>query len=199
MRYTAERAASEIFALYEAEAVRGAEPRYVEDVAVGDELPTDGQGADDRDRLHRLRPGLGRPLHPGQQAGLRAAAQAPRASASPTAFGIPDVPERVHWENDLATDVGTPGAYDYGPERCSWLTHHLTNWMGDDGFLRQPPQPDPPPQRRRRLAAHHRRVVDQARPTPTGRPLVDVEQEARNQHGDLSATGTGTIRLPSRR
>ena len=31
--------------------------------------------------------------------------------------------------------VGTPGAYDYGPERCSWLTHHLTNWMGDDGFL----------------------------------------------------------------
>ena len=32
--------------------------------------------------------------------------------------------------------VGAPGAYDYGPERCSWLTHHLTNWMGDDGFLR---------------------------------------------------------------
>ena len=33
--------------------------------------------------------------------------------------------------------VGAPGAYDYGPERCSWLTHHLTNWMGDDGFLRR--------------------------------------------------------------
>ena len=32
--------------------------------------------------------------------------------------------------------VGAPGAYDYGPERCSWLTHHVTNWMGDDGFLR---------------------------------------------------------------
>ena len=45
------------------------------------------------------------------------------------------MPERVHWEDDLATDVGTPGAYDYGPERCSWLTSHLTNWMGDDGFL----------------------------------------------------------------
>jgi hypothetical protein len=22
-----------------------------------------------------------------------------------------------------------------GPERCSWLTHQVTNWMGDDGFL----------------------------------------------------------------
>ena len=52
-------------------------------------------------------------------------------------FGIPDCPERVHWEHEFATAVGAPGAYDYGPERCSWLTHHLTNWMGDDGFLRR--------------------------------------------------------------
>ncbi len=55
----------------------------------------------------------------------------------PNKFGIPDVPERVHWEDDLATLVGTPAAYDYGPERCSWMSHHLTNWMGDAGFLRQ--------------------------------------------------------------
>ncbi len=55
----------------------------------------------------------------------------------PNKFGIPDVPERVHWEDDLATLVGTPAAYDYGPERCSWMSHHLTNWMGDGGFLRK--------------------------------------------------------------
>ena len=42
----------------------------------------------------------------------------------------------MHWEEEFALEVGAPGAYDYGPERCSWLTHHLTNWMGDDGFLR---------------------------------------------------------------
>ena len=46
-------------------------------------------------------------------------------------------PERVHWDEEFALEVGAPGAYDYGPERCSWLTHHLTNWMGDDGFLRR--------------------------------------------------------------
>src|SRR3954451_8957758 len=33
-----------IFELYEAEAVRGAEPRYVDDVAVGDELPSMAKG-----------------------------------------------------------------------------------------------------------------------------------------------------------
>ena len=53
----------------------------------------------------------------------------------PNPFGVPDVPERVHWDTDLARQVGTPGAYDYGPERASWLMHHLTDWMGDDGFL----------------------------------------------------------------
>ena len=108
----------EIYDLYEAEPVRGAEPRYVEDVAVGDELAADGQGADDRHRLHRLRPGLGRPLHPGQQAGLRAAAQAPRASASPTPSASPTCPSgctgRTTWPPTSArpapTTTGPSGA-----------------------------------------------------------------------------------------
>ena len=60
-----------------------------------------------------------------------------RASASRIVLAFPIVPERVHWEEEFALQVGAPGAYDYGPERCSWLTHQLTNWMGDDGFLRR--------------------------------------------------------------
>ena len=43
----------------------------------------------------------------------------------------------MHWDEAFALEVGAPGADDYGPERCSWLTHHLTNWIGDDGFLRK--------------------------------------------------------------
>ena len=31
-------------------------------------------------------------------------------------FGMPDVPERVHWEEEFALEVRAPGAYDYGPE-----------------------------------------------------------------------------------
>ena len=69
----------------------------------------------------------------------------------PNKFGIPDVPERVHWEDDLATLVGTPAAYDYGPERCSWMSHHLTNWMGDDRL--------PAQARSRRFAATIRSAI----------------------------------------
>ncbi len=72
-------------------------------------------------------------------------------------FGIPDVPERVHWEDDLATLVGTPAAYDYGPERCSWMSHHLTNWMGDSGVPARLEVEDPPAQSGRRHALYQRR------------------------------------------
>jgi acyl dehydratase len=53
----------------------------------------------------------------------------------PNSYNIPDVPERVHWEDEMAQAVGTPAAYDYGPERVSWMSHLMTNWIGDDGWL----------------------------------------------------------------
>jgi hypothetical protein len=92
--------------------------------------------------------------------------------------------------------VGAPGAYDYGPERCSWLTHHMTNWMGDNGFLRRAnckirrhnPEGD--------LLFITGKVTGKR--IEEGRRLVDIEQEARNQDGELSVIGTGTVELPSR-
>ena len=106
------------------------------------------------------------------------------------------MPERVHWEDDLATLVGTPAAYDYGPERCSWMSHQLTNWMGDAGFLRH-------------------LSVEIRRHNPVGDTLyingevtrvfsedgahyAEVTQTATNQDGELSVRAKGVVRLPSR-
>ena len=92
--------------------------------------------------------------------------------------------------------VGTPGAYDYGPERCSWLTHHLTNWMGDDGFLRRATSKirrhNPAGDLLTFTAKVKRKYIED------GRHLVDITQEARNQDGELSILGTGTVELPSK-
>ena len=114
----------------------------------------------------------------------------------PNRFGVPDCPERVHWDEELARLVGTPGAYDYGPERCSWLTHHLTNWMGDAGWLRRAtckirrhnPEGD--------TLFFDAKVVGKS--VEDGRHLVHLEQEAKNQDGELSVIGTATVELPSR-
>jgi hypothetical protein len=111
-------------------------------------------------------------------------------------FGIPDCPERVHWEHEFATTVGAPGAYDYGPERCSWLTHQLTNWMGDDGFLRRAHC------KIRRHNPEGDALVFEGRVTgkrvEDGRHLVEVAQEAHNQDGELSVVGGGVVELPAR-
>ena len=42
----------------------------------------------------------------------------------------------MHWDNAFTQHLlGLPGAYDLGSERCAWLIHGMTNWIGDNGFL----------------------------------------------------------------
>jgi hypothetical protein len=92
--------------------------------------------------------------------------------------------------------VGVPGAYDYGPERCSWLMHHLTNWMGDDGILRRASC------KIRRHNPEGDTLFISGKVTrhfvEDGRYLVEIAQEARNQDGELSVLGSGVIELPRR-
>jgi acyl dehydratase len=191
-RYTAEDL-EKTWNAYQEEAVRGATPRYVEDVTVGETLPAMTKGPMTVTGFIGYAQGWGGLYI---RANRLAYKQLRKHSGLGIAdrFGIPDVPERVHWDDDLARKVGTPRAYDYGPERTSWLTHQLTDWMGDDGFL----------------AGHEAKI---RRHNPTGdiititgevtgvdvaTGLVSVEQTATQQDGELSALGTGTVRLPSR-
>ena len=103
----------------------------------------------------------------------------------------------MHWEEEFAHKVGAPGAYDYGPERCSWLTHHLINWCGDDGFLhsasckirRHNPAGD--------ALFINGKVVDKY-VDEQGQHCVWIEQEARNQDDELSVLGSGVVVLPKR-
>ncbi|MDV6271142.1 FAS1-like dehydratase domain-containing protein [Rhodococcus globerulus] len=194
-RYTAEDLAK-IYDLYENEVVRGAEPLYYEDVQVGDELPVMGKGPMTVTGFIGFAQGWGGLYIRANKLAYKLIKSHPGLGI-PNELGIPDVPERVHWEEELAKDVGTPGAYDYGPERCSWLTQHLTNWMGDSGFLA----------RHTAQIRHHNVVGDAIRITghvtdksvdDQGRNTVTIEQKAHNQHGDTSAIGKGVVVLPTR-
>jgi acyl dehydratase len=185
----------EIGKLYANEEVRGATPRYWEDVAVGDKLPTLAKGPMTVTGFIAYAQGWG---------GLyiranKLAWQLQHRHAGlgiKNRFGIPDCPERVHWEDEFALMVGAPGAYDYGPERCSWLIHHLTNWMGDAGFLRQASC-----KIRRHNPVGDAVFIDGAvtrKFEEDGRHLVAIEQKAVNQDGELSVLGSGIVELPTR-
>lgn len=109
---------------------------------------------------------------------------------------VPEPPVRVHWDNDFARTVGVPAAYDFGPERIAWMSHMLTDWIGDDGFLR----------RLKIEIRRHNPVGDAVwcRGTVTGksvdrdgRHLVQLALRGENQAGELSVKGHAEVELPA--
>lgn len=193
-RYTEEEL-REAYKLYAQEEIRGANTRYWEDVQEGEELPVLFKGPMTVTGFIAYAQGWGGLYIRANKLAWQLIDAHPGVGIK-NRFGIPDVPERVHWEEDFALEVGAPGAYDYGPERASWLTHQLTNWMGDDGFLRMA---------QCKVRRHNpegdmlfikgkvlRKFVE------NGVHFVEIEQEGRNQDNELSVVGSGVVELPSR-
>ena len=182
---------TEIFRHYAEEDVRGALPRYAEDVTVGEKLPTMVKGPMTITGFIAYAQGWGGLYIRANKLAWKQIHAHPGLGI-PNKFNIPDCPERVHWENDFATAVGAPGAYDYGPERCSWMTHHLTNWMGDNGFLLHSET----------KIRHHNPEGDtlfiKGEVTAVNGDVITIAHEARNQDGALSIIGEGLVRLPCR-
>lgn len=180
---------------YEAETIRGAETRYWDDVTVGDKLPTMVKGPMTVTGFVAYAQGWGGLYIRANKLAWKLQQKHPGAGIK-NRFGIPDCPERVHWEEEFALEVGAPGAYDYGPERASWLTHHVTNWMGDDGQLRQANS-----QVRRHNPEGDVILINstvERKFIEGDRHLVEIKQRAEQQDGELSALGTAIVELPKR-
>ncbi|HEY0915342.1 MAG TPA: MaoC family dehydratase N-terminal domain-containing protein [Solimonas sp.] len=184
---------SKIFELYAKEEVRGANTRYWKDVQVGDKLPRMVKGPMTVTGFICYAQGWGGLYIRANKLAWAQHHKHPGLGIK-NRFGIPDCPERVHWEEEFALKVGTPGAYDYGPERTSWLTHHLTNWQGDAGFLRSHQS-----QIRRHNPEGDAIWIDgevTRKFEEGGKKLVEVKQKAVQQDGETSATGVGIVELP---
>jgi acyl dehydratase len=192
-RYTDEELEA-IFTHYAREDVRGSRPRYFDDVKVDDEIPTLLKGPMTVTGFIAYAQGWGGLYIRANKLAWKMMHKHPGLGI-PNRFNIPDCPERVHWEEEFAHMVGAPGAYDYGPERCSWLTHHMTNWMGDDGFLRSSsckirrhnPVGD---------VLYFKGKVRRKFVADDGAHCVEIAQEAHNQDGELSVLGTSVVQLP---
>ena len=95
----------------------------------------------------------------------------------------------------MAKSVGVPDAYDYGPERISWLATMLTNWIGDYGFLEE-------------LYCEIRRFnlvgditygqgrVEEKEICENGLGRVKVQIQAIDQRKQTTAKGWATVLLP---
>jgi acyl dehydratase len=182
--------------IYAAEEIRGATPRYWEDVRENEALPRMIKGPMTVTGFIAYAQGWGGLYIRANKMAWQMQQKHPGLGIK-NRFNVPDCPERVHWDEAFALEVGAPGAYDYGPERNSWLTHHITNWIGDAGFLHKS---------KCQIRRHNpdgdvifidgyvtRKFVE------NGKNYIEIQQEALTHRGELSAMGSSIVELPSRK
>jgi acyl dehydratase len=123
--------------LYEAETRRGMLTRTKSNVSVGDQLGSIVRGPLTITDVmaHHVGTGLGGAYGVGPlRLGYLNRRHVP-GFYSMNEQGVPDVVQRCHWENAWAQELGHPSAYDYGMMRMTWLSHLVTDWMGDGATM----------------------------------------------------------------
>jgi acyl dehydratase len=181
-----------------AERCRGAQPRWWEDVAVGDIVGPLVKGPLTVTDIVCWHVGMGMGLYKigPLRLGVHNRRRIPRFYHRDE-FNVPDVMQRVHWDPEFARRSGNPTTFDYGRMRETWLIHACTDWMGDDAWLWK-------------LECQFRAfnyvgdtqwvsgIVERCYLADGGRPAVDLQLRSDNQRGAVSTLGTATILLPSK-
>jgi acyl dehydratase len=179
----------------ESEELRGAIPRYWEEVEVGSDVQPMLKGPLNITDMICWYSGGGHSYQAHRRATMHRKRHPADAYINPKT-GAQDSAARGHAESAMAREVGMPGGYDVGPQRISWMGQLMTNWMGDAGFLRSLKVSVRRPNIfgdvswcRGRIV--NKRVEDRAH-------LVDLELSVENQLSEVTAKGTAIVALPSR-
>jgi len=179
--------------------IRGNKIRYWEDVQEGEELYELVKGPlGVMDMIAAMSVGLAPARIAGQATALEEYRKRPAwAFRDPDTYAMEPL-LAVHYNKEAARAMGLPYPYDLGPQRQSWYIQHLTNWMGDDGWLKW-------------CYGEYRRFVflsDVIRfksrvvkkyIDKEGEPCVDIETNTYNQRGENVLIGRATVVLPSKK
>ena len=180
------------------EEVRGADTRYWEDVNAGDVLKPVVKGPLGlTDIVAMCVAGLAPARLMAHGVALREYRKTPAWAFRDTSTFALEPIYAVHYNRQAANAMGLPSPYDVGTQRHCWQVHLLTNWMGDEGWLKK-------------SRAEYRKFVylsDVVRITgrvinkyvdEDGERCVDIETNAFNQRGEDAMPGTATVVLPSK-
>jgi acyl dehydratase len=179
------------------EALAGAAPVSAASVHPGDQIPEVVKGPIEQITMTAYYAGcIG---SPGYKAGEIAwlyrtwAVQEPERlpnNYDTTYFSERVLPSLGHQNSEVAREIGMPGAYNNGPQKCGWMAHPVLNWMGDQGRLRG-------------LSVRLRRpdifgdvVWCGGQVAAVEGNTVTITLSARNQLGDITAEGSAVVELP---
>jgi len=120
------------------ESIRGANTRYWEDVKVGEEIPELIKGPIGlTDMVAAVVAGLAPARLNAHEEALIQHEKKPAWFFRDPATSAWEPIFAVHYSIDGARAMGLPYPYDIGIQRHCWLIQALTNWMGDDGWLKR--------------------------------------------------------------
>jgi hypothetical protein len=110
------------------------------------------------------------------------------------ATNVPDFPIMMHLDHFAAFSMGYPRGFDGSMQRISWFGHAVTNWMGDDAFLRS-------------LTVWHRQpfflydtmwINGRVTRKNDADSAVDLELWGENQRGQRISTAQASVVMQSR-
>ncbi len=115
----------------------------------------------------------------------------------PSYFGAAISPSIGHQNAHIAVqEMGMPGPYDNGPQRIGMMATCVTNWMGDDGLLREFSVRLKLPVIFSDTLYTKGKVTGKRRDGAHG--FVEADVWAENQLGQTTASGRALIQLPFR-
>jgi hypothetical protein len=117
---------------------RGAEPRYFEEIEIGEQVPYIIKGPVTLTSKIAFEMAFGAfGWFVGHELAMALWEKAPRLPIR-NEENVPEPPVAIHWTNERCQKyLGMPGAYEAGFERLNWITQLINNWMGDHGRLRR--------------------------------------------------------------
>jgi len=180
---------------------RGGTIRYWDDTAPGEEMPAMLYGPLRLSDIALTRGAIVYGIVGGQENGgygymLDHYRRHPADSYVNPDTGTTEHPHRGHWEQFMAEEVGMPGIYDVGYQRLGWLGRFVTDWMGDDAFLRVLEGTLRKPTIVGDVTTFTGQVIE--RTVRDGKPVVVCRLAGQNQHGEDTVTGMAEIELVAR-
>ena len=192
-RYSQEELAA-INTAYEEEDLRGRNTRYWEDVSEGETIRPVVKGPLTHGDMLAFIAGVGWMDEAHTIARSQFRKYGPVIYQDPET-GINEWSFAAHFVDRIGQGMGMKGANNLGIQTGCWLGHLMTNWMGDDGFLKK-------------LSLQCRQIIYLGdiiwckgtvlrKYVENGEHLVDCELRAENRIGQTVAPGQATVVLPS--
>lgn len=170
---------------------RGGEVLYYEDVEVGLEIPSIVRGPLTIGDMVAWNAGIGPSYKAGRWGYLELTKAMHTAMFNPDT-GFPVKYSQQHEDFKLAAGRGMPAPFDNGVMRFAWAAPLITNWMGDDGFLKRLKVQVSRPGLYGDLTTYSAKVIAKDAGS------VKLQISGKKQDGAVNTNGEAEIILPSR-